>query len=216
MADDEMILPLAPSIGDAILAVERWSRKLHSQQRLMILDNLAVPDRVAHLMRDVNRALSSPDEKQDLAFGRRANELLRNATVKSQLASFLALEGLIERLASITSSQGELDRTLSDPAFLRSLDANQLIALQRSQHAQTMEILEVLEKKKFDSLSSVVSALSTQAEEEVHSGLGELAKLKLGGREKVGHLLSKLLTAVASKSTMVETVTKALTETTRE
>lgn len=211
---EDAIVPVnTPTIADAILALERWGRRLHSAQRLVILDNLAVPDRVAHLMRDVNRALSAPDEHKDIAFGRRANELLRNASVKSQLASFLALEGLIERLAAITSSQGEIDRTLSDPAFLRTLDNNQLIALQRSQHHQALEILELMEKKKFDGLSQVVSALSVQVEDEVKTGFVELGKLNVSSRERVGQLLTKLLSSIASKPDLDKSVTKALTET---
>src|ERR1700745_2844125 len=138
-----------PAIGEAILAVELWSRAVHSQQRLVTLDNLSVPDRVAQLMRDVNRSLSAPDEHRDRAYGRRANELLRNSAVKGHLASFLAVEGQIEGLGAITMSQGVIDRTLSDPAFLATLSASELIALQRSQHTQMLELLEFLEKKKY-------------------------------------------------------------------
>jgi hypothetical protein len=169
--ETEALIPYADSIGEAILAVELWSRQVHSHQRLAILDKLSVPDRVAQLMRDVNRSLSSPDEHRDRAYGRRANELLRNSAVKGHLASFLAVEGQIERLAAITMSQGEIDRTLSDPAFLRTLDASQLIALQRSQHTQMLELLEFLEKKKYDGMAQVTSLLTVQTEAEIKSGL---------------------------------------------
>jgi hypothetical protein len=55
------IVPYAgPAIGEAILLVERWGRMVHAHQRLVLLDNLSVPERVAHLMRDINRALSAP------------------------------------------------------------------------------------------------------------------------------------------------------------
>jgi len=125
--------PLVPyrnvSVGEAVLALELWSRRVHSTQRLALLDRLSVPERVARLMRDVNRSLSSPDEDGYRTYARRTNELLRNSAVKGHLASFLAVEGQIERLASITASQGEIDKTLSDPHFLAQLDPNQLIAL---------------------------------------------------------------------------------------
>jgi hypothetical protein len=92
--DIETVVPYAaPSIGEAVLAVERWSRAVHNHQRLAALDALKVPERVARVMRDVNRSLSAPDKDRDLAYGRRAHELLRNAAVKSQFASFLALAG---------------------------------------------------------------------------------------------------------------------------
>lgn len=188
-----------PKIGEAVLAIEFWSRRVHSTQRLALLDRLSTPERVARLMRDVNRSLSSPDEERDRAYARRANELLRNSAVKGHLASFLAVEGQIERLASITASQGQIDRTLSDPDFLSSLDPNQLIALQRSQHTQMLEILELLEKKKYDGLSAVTSLLSVQTEAEVKTGLEELGKLKPGGRELVGVLLNKLLSNLAAR-----------------
>src|SRR4029077_8318037 len=95
--ETEALIPYAESpIGEAILTVELWSRQVHSQQRLAILDKLSVADRVAQLMRDVNRSLSAPDENRDRAYGRRANELLRNSAVKGHLASFLAVEGQIE------------------------------------------------------------------------------------------------------------------------
>jgi hypothetical protein len=213
MADDEFIIPYtAPVMRDAILSVERWSRKIHSQQRLDVLDNLPVHERLSHLMRDVNRALSAPDEEKEFAFGRRANELLRNVSVKSQIASFLAVEGQIERLASILTSQGELDKTLSDPVFLRTLSANELIVLQKSNHTQTLEILEMLEKKKFDGLSQVINSLTEKADDDLKSGFEELGKLKLGSKEKVSQLLTKLLSVAASKATVVESVVKTLTE----
>src|ERR1700745_1005624 len=151
-----------PAIGEAILAVELWSRAVHSAQRLVTLDELSVPDRVAQLMRAVNRSLSSPDENRDRAYGRRANELLRNSAVKGHLAAFLAVEGQIERLAAITASQGELERILSHPVVLRDLDRNQQIALQRSQHTQMLELLAFLEKKKYDGLAQVTSLLNVQ------------------------------------------------------
>jgi hypothetical protein len=188
-----------PSIGEAILAVELWSRSVHSAQRLVTLDELSVPDRVAQLMRDVNRSLSSPDENRDRAYGRRANELLRNSAVKGHLAAFLAVEGQIERLAAITASQGELDRILSDPVVLRDLDRNQQIALQRSQHTQMLELLAFLEKKKYDGLAQVTSLLSVQTQEEVKSGFTELSTLKPGGRELVGSLLNKILTNLVTR-----------------
>ncbi len=176
--ESEALVPYADSpIGEAILAVELWSRSVHSAQRLATLDALSVPERVSALMRDVNRSLSAPDEQRDRAYGRRANELLRNSAVKGHLASFLAVEGQIERLAAITLSQGEIDRTLSDPEFLRTLDANQLIALQRSQHTQMLELLAFLEKKKYDGLAQVTSLLSVQAAEEIKSGFTVLGKL---------------------------------------
>ena len=192
--ESEALVPYsAPQVGEAVLAIELWSRRVHSAQRLALLDRLSVPERVSRLMRDVNRSLSSPDEDRYRAYARRANELLRNSAVKGHLASFLAVEGQIERLASITASQGEIDKSLSDPHFLGTLDANQLIALQRSQHTQMLEILELLEKKKYDGLSAVTSLLSVRTEEEIKTGFEELGKLKPGGREKVGVLLNKLL-----------------------
>ena len=197
--DSEALVPYTDSIGEAILVVELWSRSVHSSQRLATLDRLAVPERVAALMRDVNRSLSSPDEDRDRAYGRRANELLRNSAVKGHLASFLAVEGQIERLAAITLSQGEIDRTLSNPDFLATLDANQLIALQRSQHTQMLELLSFLEKKKYDGLAQVTSLLSVQAAEEIKTGFTELGKLKPGGRELVGSLLNKILTNLATR-----------------
>jgi len=213
MAEDEYIIPFtSPNIGEAILSVERWSRKIHSQQRLDLLDNLSVPERLSHLMRDVNRALSAPDEEKEFAFGRRANELLRNVSVKSQIASFLAVEGQIERLASIQMSQGEVDKTLSDPVFQRTLSAQELIALQRSNHTQTIEILEMLEKKKFDGLSQVINSLTEKADEELKAGFDELSKLKLGSKERVGQLLTKLLSVAATKSNVSESIVKSLTE----
>lgn len=197
---NEELMPYAgPPIGEAVLAIELFARQVHSAQRLAALDRLSVPERVSRLMRDVNRSLSSPDENRDRAYGRRANELLRNSAVKGHLASFLAVEGQIERLAAITSSQGEIDRILSDPEYLRSLDPNQIIALQRSQHTQKLEILSFLEKKKYDGLSAVTSILTVRAEEEVKSGLTMLGKLKPGSREIVGTLLNKLLTSLASR-----------------
>jgi hypothetical protein len=197
--EEELVPYAAPSIGEAILAVELFSRSVHSAMRLAALDRLSVPDRVARLMRDVNRSLSAPDENRDRAYGRRANELLRNSAVKGHLASFLAVEGQIERLASITSSQGEIDRILSDPEYLRSLDPNQIIALQRSQHTQMLETLAFLDKKKYDGLSQVTSLLTVRAEEEVKSGLSELGKLKPGSREVVGTLLNKLIASLATR-----------------
>src|SRR5260221_6343935 len=176
--ESEALVPYADSpIGEAILAVELWSRSVHSAQRLATLDALFVTERVCALMRDVNRALAATDEKRDGAYGRRTNELLGNSAVKGHLASFLAVEGQIERLAAITLSQGEIDRALSDPEFLRTLDANQLIALQRSQHTQMLELLAFLEKKKYDGLAQVTSLLSVQAAEEIKSGFTELGKL---------------------------------------
>lgn len=198
--ESEALVPYAePTIGEAVLAVELWSRQIHSAQRLRTLDALAVPERVAALMRDVNRSLSAPDEQRDRAYGRRANELLRNSAVKGHLASFLAVEGQIERLAAITLSQGEIDRTLSNPEFLRTLDANQLIALQRSQHTQMLELLQFLEKKKYDGLSQVTSLLTARAETEIANGIAELGKLKPGSRDVAGELLNRLLTAVATR-----------------
>jgi hypothetical protein len=210
---EEALVPYTDSlIGEAILAVELWSRQVHSHMRLVVLDKLSVPERVAQLMRDVNRSLSSPDENRDRAYGRRANELLRNSAVKGHLASFLAVEGQIERLAAITMSQGAIDTTLSDPAFLASLDASQLIALQRSQHTQMLELLEFLEKKKYDGLAQVTSLLSVQTEEEVKSGFTELGKLKPGGRELVGTLLNKILTNLATRREAEKGVAGRLTD----
>jgi hypothetical protein len=164
-------------------------------------------------MRDVNRSLSAPDKDRDLAFGRRAHELLRNAAVKSQFASFLALEGLIHRLASLTVSQGIIDETLSNEQVLAQLDFNQLIALQRSQHVQKMEILQFMDKKKFDGLHAVVNALVAGGEEEaVKVGLTDLGKLKPGSRERVGKLLNKLIATLASKPDVDARVTRALTD----
>lgn len=213
--ETETIVPYtAPSIGEGVLAVERWSRAVHNHQRLAILDALKVPERVAHLMRDVNRSLSAPDKDRDLAYGRRAHELLRNAAVKSQFASFLALEGLIHRLASLTVSQGIIDETLSSETVLAQLDFNQLIALQRSQHIQKMEILQFMDKKKFDGLHAVVNALVAGGEEEVvkEAGLADLGKLKPGSRERVGKLLNKLITALAAKPDVDDRITRALTD----
>jgi hypothetical protein len=208
---EEALVPYVDSpVGEAIFAVELWSRSVHSHQRLVVLDKLSVPDRVAQLMRDVNRSLSAPDENRDRAYGRRANELLRNSAVKGHLASFLAVEGQIERLAAITMSQGEIDRTLSDPAFLATLDASQLIALQRSQHTQMLELLEFLEKKKYDGLAQVTSLLTVQTEETVKSGFTELGKLKPGGRELVGTLLNKILTNLATRRETEKTVAAQL------
>jgi hypothetical protein len=199
-AEASLVPYTAPSMGEAILAVENWGRLVHNHQRLALLDNLSVPERVARVMREVNRSLSSPDEKKELALGRRGSELLRNAAVKSQFASFLALEGLIERLAQLTRSQGVIDETLSSENILAQLDFNQLIALQRSQHVQKMEILQFLDKKKFDGLHSVVSALSQQeAEEGTKIGLENLGKLKPGSRDRVQRLLTKLISVVATK-----------------
>jgi hypothetical protein len=215
--ENESIVPYAGiGIGEAILEVEQWSRKMHGHQRLTVLDALAVPDRVSRLIREINRALSSPDEQRDLAFGRRANEYLRNAAVKSQIASFLALEGLIDSLATLIPGQGELNRTLNDPVFQRTLDENQMITLQRSQHTQILELLDRIDKKKFDGLSSVVTALSVQADEEVKTGLVELGKMKAGSREQVGLLLSKLLTAIAKKPELSEKVATALNDAPKE
>jgi hypothetical protein len=179
----------------------------------MVLDNLAVPERVAHLMRAMNRSLSAPDEPKDLALGRRAHELLRNAAVKSQFASFLALEGLIERLAQIMRSQGNIDDTLASANVLAQMDFNQLIALQRSQHTQKMEILQYLDKKKFDGLHQVVTALAQQGvEEAVKVGPEYLSKLKPASRERVSKLLGKLLTALANKKEAEVGVGQALTD----
>jgi hypothetical protein len=72
--ETEAIIPYADSIGEAVLAVELWSRAVHSQQRLAVLDKLSVPDRVGQLMRDVNRWLSAPDEPR--ATMRQANDLV--------------------------------------------------------------------------------------------------------------------------------------------
>jgi len=208
----EEIVPLTtPSVGEAILAIERWSRSVHNHQRLVVLDNLKVPDRVAHLRRDVNRSLSAPDKDRDLAYGRRAHELLRNAAVKSQFASFLALEGLIHRLASLTVSQGLIDETLSNEQVLSQLDFNQLIALQRSQHTQKMEILQFMDKKKFDGLHAVVNALASDGEE-VKVGLTNLGKLKPGSRERVGKLLNKLITTLATKPDVDAKIAQSLTD----
>jgi hypothetical protein len=209
---NEALIPYADSIGEAILTVELWSRQVHSAQRLAVLDKLSVPDRVAQLMRDVNRSLSAPDEHRDRAYGRRANELLRNSAVKGHLASFLAVEGQIERLAAITASQGEIDRTLSSPEFLRTLDASQLIALQRSQHTQMLELLEFLEKKKYDGLAQVTSLLTVQTQEEIKEGFTELGKLKPGGRELVGTLLNKILTNLATRRETEKAVAARLTD----
>jgi hypothetical protein len=213
MTNGDVVVPYtAPSIGEAILAVERWSRSAHNHQRLVALDNLKVPERVAHLMRDVNRSLSAPDQDRDLAYGRRAHELLRNAAVKSQFASFLALEGLIHRLASLTISQGIIDETFSNKQILDQLDFNQLIALQRSQHIQKMEILQFMDKKKFDGLHAVVNALASGGEEEVKVGLTDLGRLKPGSRERVGKLLNKLITALATKPEVDAKITQQLTD----
>jgi hypothetical protein len=212
MPEEALIPYTAPTIGEAILAVERWSRSVHNHQRLTVLDNLKVPERVAHLMRDVNRSLSAPDKDRDLAYGRRAHELLRNAAVKSQFASFLALEGLIHRLASLTVSQGIIDDTLSNETVLSQLDFNQLIALQRSQHVQKMEILQFMDKKKFDGLHAVVNALATGGEEEVKAGLTNLSKLKPGSRERVGTLLNKLIATLATKPDLDGKIAQKLTD----
>jgi hypothetical protein len=199
--------------GKRFLAVERWSRAVHGHQRLAALDVLKVPERVAHLMRDVNRSLSAPDKDRDLAYGRRAHELLRYAAVKSQFASFLALEGLIHRLASLTISQGIIDDTLSNEQILGQLDFNQLIALQRSQHVQKMEILQFMDKKKFDGLHAVVNALVAGGEEEaVKVGITDLGKLKPGSRERVGKLLNKLITTLAAKPDVDARIARALTD----
>jgi len=215
MPEEETIVPyVAPTIGEGVLAVERWSRAVHNHQRLAALDALKVPERVAHLMRDVNRSLSAPDKDRDLAFGRRAHELLRNAAVKSQFASFLALEGLIHRLASLTTSQGIIDETLSNEQVLSQLDFNQLIALQRSQHVQKMEILQFMDKKKFDGLHAVVNALAAGSEEEAATkmNLADLGRLKPGSRERVGKLLNKLITTLAAKPDVDARITQALTD----
>jgi hypothetical protein len=202
-----------PPFGEVIFAVELFARRVHSAQRLALLDKLQVPERVAMLMRDVNRSLSSPDEERDRAYGRRANELLRNAAVKGHLASFLAVEGLIERLASLTRSQGFIDTTLSNKAIIDQLDWNQLIALQRSQHTQTLELLQFLEKKKYDGLSAVTSMLTQQAEAEIATGMAELSKLKPGSRDVAGELLNKLIAAIATKRTVERAVAAEITDT---
>jgi hypothetical protein len=62
-----------------------------------------------------------------------------------------------------------------------------------------LEILELLEKKKYDGLSAVTSLLSVRTEEEIKTGFEELGKLKPGGREKVGVLLNKLLTNLVNR-----------------
>jgi hypothetical protein len=109
-------------------------------------------------------------------------------------------------------SQGTIDQTLSDPAFLASLDASQLIALQRSQHTQMLELLEFLEKKKYDGLAQVTSLLTVQTQEEIKSGFTELGKLKPGGRELVGTLLNKILTNLATKRETEKAVAAQLTD----
>ena len=75
MADEtESLVPYcSPPVGEVVLALELWSRRVHSTQRLALLDRLSVPERVSRLMRDVNRSLSSPDEDRDRACARRAN-----------------------------------------------------------------------------------------------------------------------------------------------
>lgn len=212
--DNTQIVPFnSPSIGDAILLVERWGRTVHGHQRMVLLDTLPVPDRVAMLMRDANRSLSSPNEDKDLAYGRRAHELVRNAGVKSQLASFLALEGLIHRLSQLTISNGLIDETLANRTAQGQMDWNQLIALQRSQHTQKMEILNFLDKKKFDGLHQVVTALSqNEVQESVKAGLEDLSQLAPGKRDKVAKLLTALMKTVAMKSEVDAEINQAITE----
>jgi len=61
--ESEALVPYsAPPVGQAVLAIELWSRRVHSTQQFALLDRLSVPERVSRLMRDVNRSLSSPDE----------------------------------------------------------------------------------------------------------------------------------------------------------
>lgn len=210
MSNSPALLDASSDIAVAILAVERWSRRVHGAQRLTMLDKLTVPERVAHLMRDVNRSLSAPDEKKDLAFMRSANDLLRNAAVKSQFASFLSTEGLIERLAAITTAQGHIDKILSDPVWLRSLEPKEIITLQASHHKQQLEMLQFLGEQQFEGVSSVISALSITNEKELTAGFSELEKATSGGREKIKNVLTKLLTAIAEKSEMTTKVVAAL------
>jgi hypothetical protein len=75
-----------------------------------------------------------------------------------------------------------------------------------------MEILQFMDKKKFDGLHAVVNALASGGEEEaVKVGLTDLGKLKPGSRERVGKLLNKLITTLAAKPDIDGRVTRALT-----
>lgn len=212
MSTEIAIVPYrAPSMGEAINAVERWGRLVHHHQRMVIIDNLSVPEKVARYMREVNRSLSSPDEQKELDIGRRGGEMLRNASIKSQFASFLALEGLIERLSQLTRSQGIIDETLSSPNIQAQMDFNQLIAQQRSQHTQTMEILQFLDKKKFDGLHQVLATLSNQeVAANASAALEDLAKLKPGNRDRINKLLTKIITVIASKPDVEAQITQNL------
>ena len=81
-----------------------------------------------------------------------------------------------------------------------------------------MEILQFMDKRKFDGLHAVVNALVAGGEEEaVKVGqLVDLGKLKPGSRERVSKLLNKLLnkliTTLAAKPEVDERITRALTD----
>ena len=69
-----------------------------------------------------------------------------------------------------------------------------------------------MDKKKFDGLHAVVNALAAGGEEEVKVGLTDLGRLKPGSRERVGKLLNKLITALATKPEVDEKIMQQLTD----
>lgn len=206
----------ANDIDEAIILLERWSRKFHDQQRLDAIENMSVSDKVSRMIRDANRAFSSPSANREAVIARSVTDMIRNASLKSQLVGFLTLEGLLERLAIINTSLGIIDEYSIDPGHIEELTPKERITWQASLHKQQHDILQRLDEVKFDGISTLVTALNPQNEVEIKESLNSLGDLKTTEKDKVEKLFQAIVNAIDKKSKLEDKVHQTLEITDKE
>jgi hypothetical protein len=209
MDDPQQVEIVRKALGECILLQEKLAYKLHNSQRMAIIDRAPFHDKIASIMRTMNRELSVVDTDRDMAIAVHTQDVLRNSRVKSELAIFLVLQSQLQRLSSLIEMGGAVDGKLTDPGIIDDMNVNQLLVAQKSFHNQMIEIMEFVRDVKTDSLEGLIKSISPEGNREIRETVSAIASLAPSEREKVSILLRKLMNQ-ANKEAVTETTAEVV------
>lgn len=192
--------PEPPLIGKAILLQEEICIVFHDRQYNQELNDTSFHDKVARMISSMNSDLSMPDENRDNILAQRTKNLLRNSAVKSQIATYLALQYQLERLSSIVSMIGSVDKKLSDAETINDMSPNQLMFMQRSLHKQFNDILMFVESQKLEGLETLLTSIVPSGNREISSATTGMMGISPNSRDRVQFLLSKMISKLKVKN----------------
>lgn len=192
-------------MGEAILLQERVASTIHHRQQVAELEKAPFQTKVSSMIRLMNQELSIPDEYKDNFLAQHTKDLLRNSALKSQLATYLAVQAQLERLSVLIQTVGDVDNRLSSPDVISEMTPNQLIFLQKSLHQQIADISAFIEKQKLEGLDTLLNTIAPDQDIGIRETVKGISNMTPSSREKVNHVIAMLIEKIGTQDKIINT-----------